>query len=379
MRSVKYGQRFLFDTFEWNSQVPVTWRFKFLKLFNFRFIELKWERGGPSSMDDQNTKKTVLHFRVQRLFVMFLVLLPILMLILNLHLVKFNTYSISESGSQRSRYPPPKNHSTIGQDMQMLKNDWAHKLVGYGYQNHCFTPQERSEGTVLIKMLKWPTPPKSAVPYQKSSDPSRVRFVILDSGKTFYVGDQLQVMLRMFDFEGNPKQYGGDYLQARIHTPELNAGSAGTVIDNQNGLYYINFILLWPGKVQVSVTLVHSIEGVQVLQRMREEQPFRVFLKSTFKYGAIADATVCNLFLPQTKPLCNFTDLKTGEPWFCYKPKKLPCSARVNYDRGGYMKPLLIHDELKFFQRYVARLNNEKLWLEMNEYSFLTIIFHCSI
>ncbi|XP_078416587.1 NXPE family member 3-like [Cetorhinus maximus] len=96
-----------------------------------------------------------------------------------------------------------------------------------------------------MKMIEWPKPPSPAVPFQKSSDPAHVRFVILNSTKTFYVGDQLQVMLQMIDFEGRPKQYGGDYLQGRIHTPDLKAGSAGT------------------GKVEVSVSLVHPSEEIQ--------------------------------------------------------------------------------------------------------------------
>ncbi|XP_072901364.1 NXPE family member 3-like isoform X3 [Hemitrygon akajei] len=199
-------------------------------------------------------------------------------------------------------------------------------------------------------MIEWPKPPRPNVPFQKSSDPSHAYFVILNSGKTFYVGDQLQVMVRMYDFEGNPKQYGGDYLQARIHTPELKAGSAGTVIDHQNGTYHINFTLFWPGEVHVSVSLVHPSEGVQALKRIRKENPDRVYFKSTFKLGNTLQIIVCNFCLSQTKPLCNFTDLRTGEPWFCYRPEKLPCSSRVNHAMGGYMKNLLIGEEFHYFQ-----------------------------
>ncbi|XP_067897010.1 NXPE family member 3-like isoform X2 [Heterodontus francisci] len=237
--------------------------------------------------------------------------------------------------------------------MELKRVPWTHRLVRCGYQNHSFTPEERSEGTFLLKMIEWPKPPNPAVSYQKSSDPSHVRFVILNFAKTFCVGDQLQVMLQMNDFEGHPKQYGGDYLQARIHTPALKAGSAGTVIDNQNGSYLINFNLSWPGKVEVSVSLVHPSEGVQALQRLREEWPGRVYFKSTFKSGDTSETTVCNLCLPQTKPLCNFTDLRTGEPWFCYKPEKLPCSARINHMMGGYEQKLLIGEEGHYFQSEV--------------------------
>ncbi|XP_072900564.1 LOW QUALITY PROTEIN: NXPE family member 3-like [Hemitrygon akajei] len=311
----------------------------------------------PSNMNDQCKIKVPLYFNSKQLLYMFLVSLTLLVVIINLQLIKSDIHSLSQSDSQWSRYPPLKNYSTIQQDMEVLKPDWTHKLLQYGYQSHSFTPEERSEGAVVLKTIEWPKPSNSSVPFRKSSNPSLTRFVILNSGKTFYVGDQLQVMVRMYDFEGNPKQYGGDYLQARIHTPELKAGSAGTVIDHQNGTYHINFTLFWPGIVSVfrnseSVSLVHPSEGIQVLWRLREEQPFRVFLKGTFKYGAISETTKCNAFLPQTKPLCNFTDLRTGEPWFCYKPKKLLCSSRVNYDRAGYVKLNLKGEDINFFQRY---------------------------
>ncbi|GCC38131.1 hypothetical protein chiPu_0016642 [Chiloscyllium punctatum] len=218
-------------------------------------------------------------------------------------------------------------------------------------------------------MIEWPTPPNSSVPFQKSSDPSRVRFVILNSAKTFYVGDQLQVMLQMRDFEGSPKRYGGDYLQARIHTPALKAGSAGTVIDKQNGTYYINFTLFWPGKVEVSVLLVHPSEGIQALKRLREEQPERVYFQSTFTLGAVSETTVCNLCLSQSQPLCNFTDIRTGEPWFCYRPKELPCSARVTHTMGGYQQNLLIGEEGLYFQSGI----NVKTPISPSDLNYITV------
>uniref|UniRef100_UPI00398E6C0A NXPE family member 3-like n=1 Tax=Pristiophorus japonicus TaxID=55135 RepID=UPI00398E6C0A len=261
-----------------------------------------------------------------------------------------NKYSTSGSEANWKSYPALKSDPIIEHPKDKTTSLWTDRLLQCGYQNQRFTPEERSEGTILMKMIEWPKPPKPAVPFLKSSDPSHVHFVIVNSGKTFYVGDQLQVMLRMNDFEGHPKQYGGDYLQGRIHTPALKAGSAGTVVDNQNGFYYINFNLSWPGKVEVSVSLVHPSEGIQALDRLRNDWPERVYFKSTFKSGDISETTVCDLCLPQTEPLCNFTDPRTGEPWFCYKPQKLPCSARINHMMGGYQQKLLKGEEGHYFQ-----------------------------
>ncbi|XP_060688793.1 NXPE family member 3-like [Hemiscyllium ocellatum] len=266
-------------------------------------------------------------------------------------------------------YPSPKFYSTTVQLKETETSLWTGRLVQCGYHNHSFTPEERSERTFLMKMIEWPKPPNSAVPFQKSSDPAHVHFVILNSAKTFYVGDQLQVMLQMYDFEGHPKRYGGDYLQARIHTPALKAGSAGTVIDNQNGTYYINFTLFWPGKVEVSVLLVHPSEGIQALKRLREEQPERVYFQSTFRSGAVSETTVCNLCLSQSQPLCNFTDIRTGEPWFCYRPKELPCSARVTHTMGGYQQNLLIGEEGLYFQSGI----NVKTPVSPSDLDYITV------
>ncbi|XP_060688789.1 NXPE family member 3-like [Hemiscyllium ocellatum] len=278
-------------------------------------------------------------------------LMTFLLLIRNMDCIKHNKYSASRREQSKKRYPSSASKSTKEHIEEQAP--WTDRLLQCGYQNHSFTPEERSEGTFLMKMIEWPKPPDSAVPFQKSSNPARVRFVILNSAKTFYVGDQLQVMLQMRDFDGYPKQYGGDYLQARIHTPALRAGSAGTVIDNENGIYRINFKLLWPGKVKAFVLLVHPSEGIQALKRLREEQPERIYFKSAFKSGNASETTVCNLCLPQSKSFCNFTDPKTGEPWFCYKPKKLPCSARFAHTVGEFQQDFFEGEEERYFQSKV--------------------------
>ncbi|XP_072440467.1 NXPE family member 3-like [Chiloscyllium punctatum] len=306
-----------------------------------------------------------LHFRVMKLII---VLVPLSMIVM---VFKIQTHNESILGTEASwkSYPSPKFYSTTVQLKEKETSLWTDRLLQCGYQTHSFTPEERSERTFLMKMIEWPTPPNSSVPFQKSSDPSRVRFVILNSAKTFYVGDQLQVMLQMRDFEGSPKRYGGDYLQARIHTPALKAGSAGTVIDKQNGTYYINFTLFWPGKVEVSVLLVHPSEGIQALKRLREEQPERVYFQSTFTLGAVSETTVCNLCLSQSQPLCNFTDIRTGEPWFCYRPKELPCSARVTHTMGGYQQNLLIGEEGLYFQSGI----NVKTPISPSDLNYITV------
>lgn len=176
------------------------------------------------------------------------------------------------------------------------------------------------------------------------------------------MGDQLKVLVQMHDFQGRPKHYGGDFLLAKLHSPELGAGVAGEVLDHKNGFYSALFPLLWVGSAQVEITLVHSSEAVTVLQRLREERPDRVFFKSLFRSGYLSETTVCNMCLPSDQqPLCNYTDLYTGEPWYCYKPKMLSCDTRINHAKGGYLKHLITYKEALLFQRFVLLKKNYML------------------
>ncbi|XP_012635122.1 NXPE family member 3 isoform X4 [Microcebus murinus] len=239
-----------------------------------------------------------------------------------------------------------------------------------GYEHQTLSNRERVEEDSLLAALQWQVPDVGPVPFVKSTDPSSSYFVILNSAAFFNVGSQLEVLVHVQDFQRKPKKYGGDYLQARIHSPKLQAGAVGRVVDYQNGFYKVFFTLLWPGKVKVSVTLVHPSEGIRVLQYLQEEKPDRVYFKSLFRSGRISETTECNVCLPGSLPLCNFTDLYTGEPWFCFKPKKLPCSSRINHFKGGYLKGLLTASESAFFQSGV----NIKMPINSNGPDWVTVI-----
>ncbi|NXO03784.1 NXPE3 protein, partial [Rhinopomastus cyanomelas] len=222
-----------------------------------------------------------------------------------------------------------------------------------GYKQQALSRREQAEQESLMAAIQWPDPPDGRTAFEQSTDPAHSDFVIMKPSGFFKVGDQLEVLVRMKDFQGKPKQYGGDYLQARIHSPLLKAGATGRIVDCHNGVYKIFFTLLWPGEVKVSVSLVHPSEAVQVLLRLREERPDRVYFKSSFKSGRYSETTKCNICLPGDLPVCNFTDLYTGEPWFCYKPRKLSCANRISHAKGGYQKGLLTHEESLLFQSEV--------------------------
>ncbi|KAM9511359.1 NXPE family member 3-like isoform 2-T3 [Salvelinus alpinus] len=228
-------------------------------------------------------------------------------------------------------------------------------------RSHCSqepSPEEALEERDLLESIAWPQPQTHSVnvSLNQTSDPAHSLFVILPAGgrREWHVGDQLEVLVHIHDFQGRPKSYGGDFLLARLHSSTLGAGVAGQVLDHRNGTYSAIFPLLWQGSAQVEVTLVHPSEAVHVLRRIREERPDRIPFQSLFRSGKLSQTTVCNLCLPTNqRPLCNYTDPHTGEPWYCYKPKLLSCDTRINHARGPYVNHLLVNKEALLFQNGV--------------------------
>ncbi|XP_028425934.1 NXPE family member 3-like [Perca flavescens] len=98
------------------------------------------------------------------------------------------------------------------------------------------------------------------------------------------------------------------------------------------------------------VMLAHPSEAITVLKRLNSDEPDRIGFKSLFRSGSISETTICNVCLrPTQQPLCNHTDLRTGEPWFCYKPKNLGCDARINHSLGCSTQNLRPNED-KLFQ-----------------------------
>ncbi|XP_049891818.1 NXPE family member 3-like isoform X3 [Epinephelus moara] len=224
-------------------------------------------------------------------------------------------------------------------------------------KNHSFctfqplSAEDAVEESLLLDSIAWPETPllPGPVSLENTSDPAHSTFTILPRrGGQWHVGDQLEVMIEMCDFQGRPKKYGGDLLLARLHNPKLGAGVAGQVVDHLNGSYSAVFSLLWEGDAQVEVMLVHPSEAIAVLCRLTKEQPDRIYFTSLFRSGSRSESSICNVRLRPTQPLCNYTDLRTGEPWFCYKPKNLSCDARIDHMMGGYKQNIKANEEKLF-------------------------------
>ncbi|XP_036977172.1 NXPE family member 3-like [Acanthopagrus latus] len=236
------------------------------------------------------------------------------------------------------------------------------------------SPEDAEEERLLLESTAWPKTPvlPSPLSLEETSDPAHSTFTILPGkdGRQWQIGDQLEVTIKMRDFKGRPKNTGGDVLLARLHNPSLEAGVAGKVVDHLDGTYTAVFSLLWEGSAQVQVTLVHPSEAVTVLRRLSVEEPDRIYFKSVFRSGNLSQTTTCNICLrPTQQPQCNYTDVRTGEPWFCYKPQNLSCKARITHFRAGLRRSLKAK-EGKLFQRRV----NMKVPIRASEPADITVL-----
>ncbi|XP_029968722.1 NXPE family member 3-like isoform X2 [Salarias fasciatus] len=229
------------------------------------------------------------------------------------------------------------------------------------HQSFCsfrpISPEEAVEEEFILESIAWPTYPskKHFYPLANMSYPACGKFSILPrrGGGSWRIGDQLEVLIQIQDYHCRPKKYGGDVLLASLHNSPLQAGVVGQVVDHLNGTYSAVFTLLWKGSAKIEVTLVHSSEAVEVLRRLTSEQPDRIYFKSLFRSGSYAVFANCSICLrPSQAPLCNYTDIHTGEPWFCYKPKNLSCDARINHSKGGFAQNLR-PNEVKLFESEV--------------------------
>uniref|UniRef100_A0A8C5G1N0 NXPE family member 3-like n=1 Tax=Gouania willdenowi TaxID=441366 RepID=A0A8C5G1N0_GOUWI len=248
---------------------------------------------------------------------------------------------------------------------------WMNNLQFQKTANPAFIPQEHQsfcafrpisskeslEEEKILKSITWPKTPSitSNYTFENSSNPLCSNFTILPKvgeGGQWYIGDQLEVSIIIKDYYCYPKTSGGDVLLASLKNRDLQAGVSGQVVDHLNGSYTAVFPLVWEGQAEVEVTLVHPSEAVTVLQRLNSEEPDRINYRSIFRSGSVSETTECNICLrPSKRPVCDFTDVRTGEPWFCLKPKKtkLNCTNRISHKYGVFVLNLQ-KEEKRLFQ-----------------------------
>ncbi|XP_029436653.1 NXPE family member 3-like [Rhinatrema bivittatum] len=199
------------------------------------------------------------------------------------------------------------------------------------------TPWHDSEEVKMLKeLIAWPEP-RGTLSFNSSTSAQNCDYQILNPRAHYSVGETLELLLTARDHHKRPKSYGGDFFRAKLHSPGLKAGVTGSVRDHQNGTYTITFLLLWPGDVEVSIRLIHSSEAVQIMKRLRDTRTDKVYFYGYFQKNGTAERMECNLQILE-RPVCEYTDPRTGEKWVCIRPKQLPCNTLIYHSAGGYRK-----------------------------------------
>ncbi len=159
----------------------------------------------------------------------------------------------------------------------------------------------------------------------------------VDPSLHYTLCDKLELHIEVRDRHNRLKAYGGDYFWVKIFSDDLEASQpADRITDHQNGTYTAEFVLRWTGVVHMKVVLIKSSEYISLLKHHREIGPARFAYDGMFVLGNNKEITPCHItkdmFLgsmesQRSRGFCDFSDEMLGYPWFCLKPKTLPCSS----------------------------------------------------
>ncbi|EGV93272.1 Protein FAM55A, partial [Cricetulus griseus] len=207
--------------------------------------------------------------------------------------------------------------------------------------------------TEILEKLNRQIPPRPFTNLNATTSAKESRATILNPRSTYCIGDQLDILLVAKDYFGHRKEYGGDFLRARMFSPALKAGASGKVTDFNNGTYVVSFTLFWEGPVSLSVLLMHPSEGVSALWRARNQGYDRIIFTGQFLNGTSPVFTECSLTLNTNAEQCQYLDTRDHEAFYCMKPPHVPCEALTHMKTDNSDVSYLSLKEKLLFQRVI--------------------------
>ncbi|XP_014640738.1 PREDICTED: NXPE family member 2 isoform X2 [Ceratotherium simum simum] len=203
----------------------------------------------------------------------------------------------------------------------------------------------------IMEKLDQLIPPRPFTHVNTTTSASHSRVTILSPQDTYCRGDQLDILLEVRDHLGHRKEYGGDFLRARISSSALKAGASGKVTDFNNGTYLVSFTLFWEGQVSLSLLLIHPSEGVSALWRARNQGYDRVIFTGQFANGTSRVPSECGLILNSSAELCKYLDDRDQEAFYCVRPPRVPCDALTHVTTRNRNISYLRKEEWSLFHR----------------------------
>ncbi|KAM8972530.1 NXPE family member 3-like [Pelodytes ibericus] len=239
--------------------------------------------------------------------------------------------------TQDQDYDGPAVISAVLTKNRLLRPDFEVKFLPPSpFRMHYFDNLSKAH-MELLSLIAWPKPSFRNVTFTTSTSPKNSHYRLLNQRATYRVGETLEVLITAKDHMGQAKKYGGDFFQAKLHSPKLKAGVTGHVKDYTNGSYLVTFLLPWPGDTHVNIRLIHSSEAIGVLMDKRENYPEKIYFNGYFQSNGVSEVMECNLELSK-RNVCDYRDPLSGDTWQCVKPQKLPCDAWVYHSMGDYRK-----------------------------------------
>ncbi|XP_075035268.1 NXPE family member 4-like [Mixophyes fleayi] len=189
--------------------------------------------------------------------------------------------------------------------------------------------------------------------FNRSTSGRNSKAFIVNPREQYCVGEDFVVQLDMYDYLGNRKTYGGDFIRPRLFSPELGASVSGRVEDFNNGSYHVHFPLYWAGKAKVSTLLFHPSEGIAALWRARHASEGVIGFQGKFEKHGKEVVTTCGFKLEKEegKEICEYIDPVYEEALYCFKAPNFTCES-LNEMRGFDLAiPHLTVAERQLFQR----------------------------
>ncbi|EDL95413.1 rCG58102, isoform CRA_a [Rattus norvegicus] len=214
------------------------------------------------------------------------------------------------------------------------------------------TPSSVEADMAILEKLNQQIPPRPFLNHSSTTSAKHSTATILNPQRVYCIGDQLDVLLVAKDYFGHRKEYGGDFLRARMSSPALKAGASGKVTDFNNGTYLVSFTLFWEGRVSLSILLMHPSEGVSALWRARNQGYDRIIFTGQFLNGTAHVLTECGLSLNTSGELCQYLDARDHEAFYCLKLRGVPCEALTHMTTKNSDVSYLSLKEKLLFRRF---------------------------
>lgn len=89
--------------------------------------------------------------------------------------------------------------------------------------------------------------------------------------KTFFVGDEIHLKIRLYTHKGIKKTSGGDLVKVLIRDNKKEAFSPGRVTDNKDGTYSAVVDALWQGHAALEAQVSYTREAITALYRTKKQ------------------------------------------------------------------------------------------------------------